>query len=60
MDENLSAVSTYVRYTYNQSFQNVVFARVEFNLSWGDKQRWRTKQDLDASMPESTVVKSER
>lgn len=58
--ENLSAVSPYVRYTYNQSFQNMVFARVEFNLSWGDKQRWRTKQELDASKPESTVVKSER
>ena len=58
--ENLSSAAPYVRYVYNQAFQNMVFARLEFNLSWGDKQRERNTPQLDATKPGSTIVKSER
>lgn len=58
--ENLSAVSPYVRYTYNQAYQNMVFVRLELNMAWDDKQRERNTPQLEATKPESTIIKSQR
>ncbi|MBQ9469364.1 MAG: hypothetical protein IJU72_00250 [Bacteroidales bacterium] len=57
--ESLSKVAPYVRYAYNQMYNNLAFVQLNYTFGWGtEHDSGRNKLHLDEG--ESAVVRSER